>query len=92
VSADSDDVELLRRLALEGRGVAVLSALTVAADLKAGRLVLLHDAPVGIEEQVWLACAARPLTNPATRRALDALMARFTLFGKAPGVRSLLGA
>jgi hypothetical protein len=41
---------------------------------------------VGIEEQVWFTCAVRPLANPAVRRALDALMDRFQLFGKAPGV------
>jgi LysR family transcriptional activator of nhaA len=91
VAADSDDVDLLRRLALEGRGVAALSGLSVEDDLKAGRLVLLHRAPVGIEEQVWFTCAARPLASPTVRRALDALMDRFQLFGKVPGVESRLG-
>jgi LysR family transcriptional activator of nhaA len=91
VAADSDDVDLLRRLALEGFGVAVLSALSVASDLKTGRLALLHAAPVGIEEQVWFVCDARPHANPTVRRALDGLMDRFALFGKVPGVRSLLG-
>jgi LysR family transcriptional activator of nhaA len=79
VVADSDDVDLLRRLALEGHGVAVLSGLSVAADLKAGRLVLVNRSPVRIEEQVWFTCAARPLVNPTVRGALDTLMDRFTL-------------
>jgi LysR family transcriptional activator of nhaA len=82
VAADSDDVDLLRRLALEGRGVAVLSAPSVADDLKAGRLARLDRASLRIEEQVWFTCAVRPLANPAVRRALEALMGRFSLPGK----------
>lgn len=77
VEADSDDVDLLRRLALEGHGVAALSALSVAPDLKSGRLVVLHSAPIGLVEQVWFLCAARPRANPVVRRVLEALMGRF---------------
>jgi hypothetical protein len=51
---------------------------------------MLHRAPVGIEEQVWFSCTARPLANPAVRRALDSLMDRFTLFGKVPDIKSHL--
>lgn len=91
IDADSDDVDLLRRLAAEGHGVAALSALSLAPDLKSGRLVLLHSSPIGIEERVWFACGARPRANPTARRAIEALMDRFTLFGKAPKVKSLLG-
>jgi LysR family transcriptional activator of nhaA len=91
IEADSDDVELLRRLAIEGRGVAALSALAVAPDLKSGRLVLLNSSPVGIEEQIWFASEIRTRANPAVRKALEALMERFMLFGAAPSVRSLLG-
>ena len=91
VAAESDDTDLLRRLALAGRGVAVLSALGVADDLKAGRLRLMHRTPVGIEEQAWFVCAARPCANPVARRVLAALMDHFVLFGKAPAVRSRRG-
>ncbi|MDE2039218.1 MAG: LysR family transcriptional regulator [Elusimicrobia bacterium] len=79
VVADSDEVDMLRRLAIKGRGVAALSEYGVAADLRAGRLVKLHSRRLGIEEQVWFLCATRPRANPAVRRALEALMTSFAL-------------
>lgn len=90
VEADSEDVDLLRRLAIEGRGVAVLSALTVAPDLKSGRLVMLHSSPVGIQEPVWFVCGAQPRASPALRRVIDKLMGEFAVFGRAPAVKSFL--
>src|SRR6516225_8562451 len=74
VGADSDDVGLLLRLAMAGQGVAVLSAVSAAADIKAGRLVRLHASPLGIVEPVWLIASARPRANPALRRLIDAVM------------------
>lgn len=91
VEADSDDVDLLRRLALEGRGVAALSAPAVAPDLKTGRLKVLHSSPIGIHEPVWFACASHPRANPALRGMIEALMGDFELFGRAPSVKSFLG-
>lgn len=90
VEADSDDVELLRRLAIEGRGVTALSGLAVADDLKTGRLRALHASPVGIREPIWLVCPTQPKADPSASRVLDTLMTEFTLFG-APAVRSHLG-
>jgi DNA-binding transcriptional LysR family regulator len=79
VGADSDDVGLLLRLAMSGQGVAVLSAVSAAADIKAGRLMRLHASPVGIVEPVWLVTSARPRANPALRRLIDAVMKGFSL-------------
>lgn len=90
VEADSDDVDLLRRLAVEGRGVAALSALTVASDIKAGRLAMLHSSPVEIREPVWFVCGAHPRANPALRKMIDALMEKFTIFGQLPRIKSSL--
>jgi LysR family transcriptional activator of nhaA len=90
VEADSEDVDLLRRMAVEGRGVAALGALTVANDIKAGRLQTLHTTPVGITEPVWFVCDAQPRSNPAVRALTDKLMEDFSLFGKTPRVNSML--
>jgi LysR family transcriptional activator of nhaA len=90
VEADSDDVDLLRRLAVEGRGATALNALMVGPDLKSGRLVVLHSAPLGIKEQIWFACGPRGRYGPALRGMIDALMDRFTLFGRAPSVKSMI--
>ncbi|MBI4346684.1 MAG: LysR family transcriptional regulator [Elusimicrobia bacterium] len=85
VDADSDDVDLLRRLAIEGRGAAALSAPSVAPDIRAGRLKVLHPSPVGIHEPVWFACASHPRANPALRGMIESLMSGFELFGQALG-------
>lgn len=90
VEADCEDVDILRRMAMEGRGVAPLSALSVAADLKSGRLVTLHASPLGIRENIWFVCPARPHSDASFRSLIDALMKRFSVFGKVPAVRSSL--
>lgn len=92
IEADSDDSELLRRLAIAGKGVTVLSGLAAAEDLKARRLATLHSHPVGIEEPIWFISRSHPPANEALRRMVEALMSEFTLFGRVPAVRSRLGA
>ena len=78
LEADSDDVDLLRRLAMEGRGVAVLSRISVANDLKTGRLQSLHHSPIGVFEDIWLVCPLRPRSNAPLKKVLDAAMSRFS--------------
>src|SRR6185369_6647398 len=70
IEADSDDVDLLRRLAMDGRGVAGFSRLSIEPDLKSGRLRLLHASPLGIQEDVWLISAIRPRSTDALKRLL----------------------
>ncbi|MDD4004612.1 MAG: LysR family transcriptional regulator [Elusimicrobiaceae bacterium] len=79
VEADSDDVDLLRRLAMQGNGVAALSVMTVAADIKAGRLASLHSVAVGIKEPIWFACPHHTRSNPALRVMTDILMDTFKI-------------
>lgn len=50
--AETEDSDLLRALALRGRGVAALSVVSVASDLAAGRLKAL--ARPAIAQEVWL--------------------------------------
>lgn len=70
---------LIRLLALQGRGAAVVDTLTVNEDLKAGRLVKLHPRPTGMEEYVWLLYNARPKADPALARIVSALVKGFSV-------------
>ena len=79
VEAEVDDAELLRALALAGRGAAALELPIVRADLAAGRLVRLHAAPSGLRETIWLAAARDEHARPGLEKALNALMGRFSL-------------
>ncbi|HAH06497.1 MAG TPA: hypothetical protein DCM05_08220 [Elusimicrobia bacterium] len=64
IAAEIEDAHLVRQLALRGRGVALLNRLSVKDDLRAGRLVQLHQRPIGIIEPVWFATGKHP--NPIT--------------------------
>lgn len=50
--AETEDMDLLRALALQGRGVAALTAASAGADLAAGRLKALGRPPIA--QQVWV--------------------------------------
>jgi LysR family transcriptional activator of nhaA len=79
VEAQADDAELLRTLALAGRGVAALELSSVRADLDAGRLVRLHAGPSGLRETIWLVAPKVGEQRPGLEKALNALMGRFAL-------------
>ncbi|MBI5631322.1 MAG: LysR family transcriptional regulator [Elusimicrobia bacterium] len=79
VEAELEDADVIRRLAVKGRGVAALSLLVVKPDLEAGRLVKLHERRTGIRERVWLSSGRSPSRNPAVRRMVAALMERFRM-------------
>lgn len=70
---------LIRLLALQGRGVAVLDTLTVNDDLKSGRLVKLHEKPTRMEEYVWLLYNARPKADPELGRVMRGLAKDFEI-------------
>lgn len=70
---------LIRLLALQGRGAAVIDTLTISEDLRSGRLVKLHARPTGMEEYVWLLYNARPRPQPLLARAVSELGKRFML-------------
>lgn len=70
---------LIRLLALQGRGAAIIDTLTVNDDLKARRLVKLHDRATRMEEYVWLLYDSRPKNNPDLARVMSGLVERFGL-------------
>lgn len=79
IEIEIENPSLIRLLALQGRGVAVLDTLTVNEDLKARRLVKLHVKATRLEELVWLLYDARPKGNPAVERVMRGLARDFTL-------------
>jgi LysR family transcriptional activator of nhaA len=79
IAAETDDADLIRIMALQGDGVAALSALAVQNDLTQRRLVELNTGPTGIKEFVWFAAGARPDSNQALREIIGGLMTRFSL-------------
>ncbi len=69
----SNDADLVRRWAVAGLGIAMKSALDMAADLKAGLVVpLLMDYPVA-RLQLHLVCASRHQVSPAVLQLRDLL-------------------
>ena len=79
VEAQADDAELLRSLALSGRGVAALEPSSARAALGAGRVVRLHAGARGRRETVWLIAPRADSRRPGLEKALNALMGRFAL-------------
>jgi len=73
VEAEVDDAELLRALALAGRGAAALELPIARADLAAGRLVRLHPGPSGLRETIWLVSARDEHARPGLEKAVAAL-------------------
>lgn len=79
IEAEIENPLLIRLLALQGRGAAVVDTLTVNDDLKARRLVRLHERPIGLEEYVWLLYNSRPRPNRNLARALQGLTKDFRI-------------
>lgn len=79
VDVETEDAELIRYLALRGKGAAALDALTVRDDLAHGRLSKLHPRGPAIKERVWFVHGRHPKPNPALRRAIESLTDRFVL-------------
>jgi LysR family transcriptional activator of nhaA len=73
--AETADVELMLALALRGRGIAVLRADVVRADVTAKRLVRLPGAPVDIIHEIWAAVPIHPPVDPEAREAVDRILA-----------------
>jgi len=75
VSGDrvSDDAELVRRWALAGLGIVYKSALDVADDLAARRLVALQPYATGEPTPLNMVCAHRSMLSPALVRLRDHL-------------------
>lgn len=71
--AETDDVELIRILALRGRGIAALSQWATAADAAAGKLGVAKIGKAALKEHVWIVVTALPQADPRLQKALEAL-------------------
>lgn len=72
----ADDGDAVRRWALAGQGIAYKSALDVATDLRAGRLVALCPEWQGEAAPLSLVCSDRRRLNPMVRAWRDFLESR----------------
>ncbi|MBI3565127.1 MAG: LysR family transcriptional regulator [Elusimicrobia bacterium] len=72
--AETSDVDLLRVLAAQGRGIAALGAESVKDDLDSGRLVRVPGAPTDLNYDVWAAAAVRPPADESPRLAVERIM------------------
>ena len=60
IVAEVENPMLIRRLARESVGIAVVDTATISRDIKDGRLIRLHNQPLGIHEHIWLLyCSGR---------------------------------
>ena len=79
VVAEVQDVELARRLALAGHGIAPMNEYTVASSLPAGRLkVIAASRGFGIHESIYLITRKRRWPNPIADRLVKNFRALFT--------------
>ncbi|MDE2141533.1 MAG: LysR family transcriptional regulator [Elusimicrobia bacterium] len=81
--AESSDAELLRILALQGRGVTAVHLPIVREDLAEGRLVRVAGAPSDLMNEIWAACPVRPPVDHEPRRAVELILGLSPIFGKA---------
>jgi LysR family transcriptional activator of nhaA len=72
--AETYDVDLLRALAVQGRGIAVLGTASIKEETDSGRLIRVPGSPVDLGYEVWAATTLRPPTDEAPRKAVDAIM------------------
>ena len=72
--AETADVDLMRELALRGRGIAVLRASVVRDDVAAKRLARLPGAPTDIMHEVWAAVPIHPPADPEAREAVKLIL------------------
>jgi LysR family transcriptional activator of nhaA len=86
--AETADVDLMRALALRGRGIAVLRQSVVRDDIKARRLVRLSGSPTDIMHEVWVAVPVHPPADQEARDAVKAILAMKPLFGRAESAGS----
>lgn len=72
--AETADVDLMRSLALRGRGIAVLRADSLRADVDAKRLARLPGAPTDILHEFWAAVPSHPPADLEARQAVEAIL------------------
>jgi LysR family transcriptional activator of nhaA len=87
IVAETADVDLMRALALRGKGIAVLRMSVVKDDVAAKRLLRLPGSPSDIMAEVWAAVPAHPPADEEARDAVKAILAMKPLFGRSPAER-----
>lgn len=87
----SDDGDVARRWAVAGRGIAYKSALDVAADLAAGRLLRLCPEFSGEPAPLHLLCPDRRLISPQVRALSEFLAERCRQLAGNPPIRAAAG-
>jgi LysR family transcriptional activator of nhaA len=81
--AETADVDLMRILALQGRGIAILRENVVREDIAAGRLVKIPGAPNDIMHEVWVVVPVRPPADEEAREGVKVVLTMKPLFGRA---------
>lgn len=81
--AETADVDLMRALALQGRGIAVVQSAVVKEDLASGRLVRLAGSPVDLMHEIWVSSPARASVYPEVRAAIASIFDRKPIFERA---------
>lgn len=76
VQAEVESPELIRLLAVQGGGAALMDPSALEAEIRQGRLVKLHKRPIGIQENIWFICRRGEREAAALQFAVDALMAK----------------
>jgi LysR family transcriptional regulator, transcriptional activator of nhaA len=79
LGAETEDIDFIRTLLLDGRGAAAIDALTVRQDLASRKLVKLHPRPVGLWQNIWFLYRRHHKAEPALQQVLDVLMDSFVL-------------
>ncbi len=79
VAAETNDANLLRRLALRGHGIAALTSVAADEDLRAGRLVALERKTTALSQPVWLIVPKQASPEPAIQRAVHGLVRSFRI-------------
>ena len=77
IHAQVEDPDLILTMVLRGEGVGVLDPFTIEKHLRAGRLVKLHERPVGIRENLWLVCSRHPHSSAPVQEVIAGLMEGF---------------
>lgn len=76
ISAEVEDMAMMRLLVREGAGLAVLPPIVVKGELEAGTLKELERLP-GVEERFYAVTARRSFPNPLVQQLIDLAMTRF---------------
>lgn len=79
VEAEIEDFDLLHYLAMRGKGVAAIDALTIREDVARGSLVRVHRARTGLMGYIWFISGRHPKPHPVLQNLMGSLMDGFAI-------------